>query len=430
MLNIKVGSSLKKAFNVMSTLPSSKSFLNRALTLSAITPQRTILQNVNNPSDDVLLMMDAMRKIGVGVDFNEKKSEITVYGVGKNFVRPSDGIIDCGMAGTTSRFFVALSILFDFDVTITGTERILERPIYELVDVLVALGKEVKYLGREGSLPISVDGVAKIQNIEISCAKSSQFLTGLLMVANSIGISEISVKDDIVSKLYIDITTDIMKDFGLIVENKGYKSFLIKSNHANIKSVQDIESDWSCASYILSLGVLFGDVSIAGLKQNSSQPDSGFLNILEQVGAKVEWNGDVVAVTFNGIIKAINVDMSYMPDVSMTLMIIAAFADGKSKISGLKTLKDKESDRLYAMHTEFSKIGIQSKIDEDSIEIVGNPDFKLSKEIEIDTYNDHRIAMSFAIFGLKSGNITIKDAEVVRKSFPNFWQIIKELYNK
>lgn len=413
-------------------LPSSKSYLNRALIVASIQDYDIELTNINDICDDVNDLMRVLREIGIKIEANDDNNgtkTIKVYGKNGYFTPPKNSIINCGLGGTTTRFLIGLSLLFDFDVEITATGKMLERPINSLVDAIQSLGKKVEYLEKENCLPIKINGKIdkNIEKIEIDCSKSSQFLSANLLISSKIGLKQIIAKN-IVSKTYINITKDVLEKFGVDIEIIEKENDLICNINTNIQIKDNehqipIEIDWSSASYFLALEFLFNTkLNIVVLEQKSSQGDSNFVDILEKIKTFSKNNNDK-----NNILE---INMETMPDVSMTAMVVCAFQDFNTKITGLGTLKNKECDRLKAMHDEFAKIGIKTEIstEYDAITIYGNSKFELKKDIEIETYNDHRIAMCFAIVGAKLGHIIIEKPDVVNKSFPNFWQEFEKIY--
>lgn len=404
----------------------SKSYTNRALIIASLTEGKTIL---NNPlySDDTKYMIESLEKLGVKFEKSDKK--LVVYGNDGKFQVNKNTELFCGLAGTTSRFLTGLLALIKNDVIITGEGKILERPIGDLVDGLRQIGVNIEYLGKEGSLPLKGNGKNISGNeISINGSVSSQYFTALMMVAPLLkdGL-KISVIGEQVSKSYIDITCDIMKSFGVDVINNNYKEYVIKP--AKYKVIEyNIEGDWSSASYFCCLGALIdGGIEISNLNNNSVQGDKHFAKLIEEVGAVVEYKNNSVFIK-KGKIKPINVNMELMPDTAMSLAVLLSFANGKSRIDGLSTLKNKESNRLLAMKNELAKLSIETEIGDDYIVICGGNYHRVIGEIE--TYNDHRIAMSFAIAGAVIGGVEIKNPEVVSKSFPNFWEYFNNLSKK
>ena len=415
-------------------LPSSKSVLNRALIAASVQNKKTLLTNITDICDDVKDLINVLNQLGINIniadDTKNSTQIITVESKNGLFDDPKNGAINCRLGGTTTRFIIGLSLLFDFDIEITATGKMLERPINSLVDAIKSLGKKIDYLQKENCLPIKVSGkiTKNIEKIEIDCSKSSQFLTAILLIAGKIGLKQITAKN-IVSKTYINITKDVLKQFGFDIKitekGKDLICKIVENTSKNISNkTVNIEIDWSSASYFLALEFLFN----AKLKMNisnqkSSQGDSKFIEILQKIN-------DFKNRTNRKQNDIFEINMVLMPDTSMTAMVVCAFQDFTTKITGLGTLKNKECDRLKAMHDEFKKVGIKTEISKeyDAITIYGNANLKLENDVEIETYNDHRIAMCFAVVGAKLGHIIIKNPEVVNKSFTTFWQEFEKCY--
>ena len=418
--------------NVEIILPSSKSYLNRALIVSSIQNDNVELTNISDICDDVKDLIRCLQEIGIKIEVNDDKNNtktIKVFGKNGVFTPPNNTIINCGLGGTTTRFLIGLSLLFDFDIVLTATGKMLERPINSLIDAIKILGKNVEYLKKDNCLPVRISGKIdkNIDKIEIDCSKSSQFLSAILLISNKIGLKQVAAKN-IVSKTYINITKDVLEKFGVNIEKKEKENNLICNINTNIQKKDTsqqvpIEIDWSSASYFLALEFLFNTkLKIIGLEQKTSQGDSKFIDILDKIKTFSKNNNTKHSV--------LEINMETMPDVSMTAMVVCAFQDFNTKITGLGTLKNKECNRLKAMHDEFKKIGIKTKISPtcDAITVYGNSKYELKNQVEIETYNDHRIAMCFAILGAKTGHIKINNANVVNKSFPNFWKEFEKIY--
>jgi len=424
MQKYKIGS-IKKELNHKVIIPGSKSYTNRALIIAALATGKSVL-NYPLYSDDTKYMMESLRKLGV--ELKEEKNRIVINGCcGKFDVK--DANLFCGIAGTTSRFLTGVAALLNQEVIVDGEGKILERPIGELVNGLRELGVKIEYIGKEGSLPLKINsnGLSG-NNVSMKGDVSSQYFTSLLMIAPMLknGLT-INVIGEQVSKSYIDITVDIMKQFGVEVINDNYKRYIVKAGQSYKGREYNIEGDWSSASYLCCIGALHkGSLEIQNLNNKSVQGDRNFAKLIEQSGAKVIYNENGIIIYGNEKIKPLNIDMQQMPDTSMSIAMLLSFANGESKITGLSTLKDKETKRLLAIKTELSKLDIESEIGDDYIIIHGgNPHAK--DIVEIETYDDHRIAMSFAIVGSKIDNVSIKNPNVVKKSFVNFWETLKRI---
>lgn len=414
-----------KKLNGVVNVPGSKSYTNRAILIASISDGPCNVKNILD-SDDTRYMIEALIKLGIPIE--RADNNLLINGNNGNFISSSKKDLFCGIAGTTSRFLSGLSLLLKDDVVITGNGKILDRPIDDLVVALRALGCEIEYLGKDRSIPILIHGNKNIdysRSLNISGKISSQFLSSILMVAPRLQSEiKIDVIGDQVSKSYVDITTDIMNDFGVAVKNNNYQSYLVPNASYKLKDYI-VEGDMSGASYFFGIsGMLGGDFMINNVKDKSVQGDRKFVDALSGFGCGFEFFGNSAKVTKKcQDIDYLELNMSKMPDTAMTMMIIAAIKAKKTKITGLSTLKDKECDRIEIPKLELAKFGINCETTNDSIVIHGQT-FNNKEVIEVDTHDDHRIAMSFALLGTQR-RVAIKNAEVVSKSFPNFWDELR-----
>lgn len=379
------------------TVPGSKSLTNRALILAGLSDGISIIKGWSK-SDDSLILIKMLKKLGIVIIKNKDKLKIT--GNNGNF-KAFNGSLDVGDAGTAMRFLTALTSLVPGKIIIKGSKRLNERPIIKLKEAL----KKVK------------TGKVKINgNI------SSQFISSLLMIAPVLkkGL-EINVIGKLVSKSYVDMTINLLNKFGVEIINQHDKKFIIRKNQKIKPIVYEVEGDASGASYFWAISAITGKkIKVKNINPLSSQGDVRLVDVLQKMGCKVIKNTKKSWIQIEGQrkLKGITVNMDQMPDTAQTLAVVAAFAKGETKIIGLSTLKIKETDRLQALKNELTKIKIKSKITGDLITIVGgNP-----QKAVIETYGDHRMAMAFAVAGTKIPGIIIKNPEVVSKSFPDFWE--------
>ncbi|OAQ15102.1 3-phosphoshikimate 1-carboxyvinyltransferase [Bibersteinia trehalosi Y31] len=406
-------------------LPGSKSLSNRALLLAALAHGTTTVTNLLD-SDDIRHMLNALKALGVQYDLSEDKTVCTVQGVGGAF-EWNDGLsLFLGNAGTAMRPLTAALCLkgqSEAEVILTGEPRMKERPILHLVDALRQAGASVQYLENEGYPPIAIRNTGlKGGKIQIDGSISSQFLTALLMAAPlAEGDMEIEIKGDLVSKPYIDITLAMMQDFGVSVQNNDYKTFFVQGNQHYVapKNRYLVEGDASSASYFLAAGAIKGKVKVTGVGKNSIQGDRLFADVLEKMGAKITWGEDFVQAE-RGELRGVDMDMNHIPDAAMTIATTALFAEGETVIRNIYNWRVKETDRLTAMATELRKIGATVEEGEDFIRV---QPLKLSefKHAEIETYNDHRMAMCFALVALSNTPVTILDPKCTAKTFPTFF---------
>jgi 3-phosphoshikimate 1-carboxyvinyltransferase len=383
------------------TVPGSKSLTNRAIVMASLSSGLSKINNISN-SLDSQIMIKAMKKLGVKI--KATKNGLLING-NRGIFPKFNGAINVGSAGTAARFLTALITLVPGRVTIIKSERMKIRSMKELSDSL----KNIK-TGK-----VSIKG-----NI------SSQFITSLMMIAPilSNGLM-INITGRKISSSYIDMTIDLMKKFGVKVEKLRHNKYVIKKQPYK-QTNYVVESDLSGASYFFAAAAIIGkSIKVKNINPDSVQGDRFFPDLLKKMGCEVKKNIKERWIEVKGpkILKRITVDMTNMPDTAQTLAVISAFAKGKTIITGLSTLKIKETDRLLALKNELGKMKIKSEITNDSITIIGgNP-----KKAVIETYGDHRMAMAFAIAKLKIPELIIKNPEVVKKSFPEFWKEFKKI---
>lgn len=396
------------------TPPPSKSQTNRALILASLADGISIIKNYAI-CEDTIYMINSLKKLGVRI--KETKDTITIYGNGGKFHKPSVKLY-CGNAGTTFRFLTALSILNDGEITITGSKRMIERPIGNLVDALKQLKAKIE--SNNGFPPVKIIGGNVIPSkVIVNPQISSQFLSALLLLMPVLGKDfEIVIKDHLPSLPYIKLTLQTLKQFGVKIEHENFRRFYL-SQDLKLKSAEIIiESDASSATYFFgSAAVLKKTIKVYGINKNSTQADIKFIKILEKMGCIIEWGKNYIKLKGSKL-KGISIDMNDAPDSVPALAVVSMFAEGKTHIKNIGHLRYKESNRIAAIATELRKLGTIVNEGENFLEII--PQRKYESAV-IETYNDHRIAMSFAIAQLIIKDIRIKNPECVKKSYPNFW---------
>ncbi len=382
-------------------IPGSKSLTNRALIIASLADGKSIITG-HSKSIDSLVLINALKKLGIKI--SEKPDTLTIIGNGGKF-KPLSGVIEVGSAGTAVRFLASLIKFVPGNIVLKGSKRISKRPLKELTDALLKVNT-----GR-----VSIKGDV-----------SSQFISSLLMTAPLMkkGLV-INIVGKLVSKSYVDMTIEVMEKFGVKTINKQYKKFIVgKGRYLSVD--YRVEGDASGASYFWGIAAVTGQsIRVKNINPLSKQGDIRFPQLLKKMGCQVKKNIRNCWIEVKGpnALKGINTNMNLMPDTAQTLAVVAAFARGKTKITGLKTLKLKETDRLIAMQNELEKIGIKSQITSDSITIHGgNPQPAI-----IETYDDHRMAMSFAVAKARIHGLIIRNPEVVKKSFPKFWEKFNSL---
>ncbi|MCX7820503.1 MAG: 3-phosphoshikimate 1-carboxyvinyltransferase [Brevinematales bacterium] len=406
-------------------LPGSKSITNRAFIISSLAKGETKLSNVLF-SDDTKYMMKTLEEIGVDFIVNENERTVVI----KNGKIPKGGgSFFVGNAGTAMRFLTSYLSLGNGKFILDGDERMRERPIRDLVDCLTSLGVDIKCVYDNDCPPVEINanGVKGGKTI-IEGKNSSQYLSSVLMASPYFASGlEVEVVGELASKPYVDMTIDLMKKFDVEVVNQNYKRFIVRKKEYISPQSYFIEPDASTASYFLAaIAILSGRIKVFGLGKSSIQGDVYFAEILSQMGCEVNIEDDYIELYSEGELKGIEIDMNKVPDLVPTLAIVALFANGITRIYNVANLRIKESDRIKALVNEIKKIGGEADEFSDGLEI--HP-MKSYKGALISTYNDHRIAMSFAIAGLKINGIEIENPGCVSKSFPEFFDYLKKFFN-
>jgi len=407
-------------------IPGSKSLSNRALLLASLAKGVTKITNLLQ-SDDTKYMLDALKQLGVKYNLSDDKTECIVVGNAGAINSDKSQELFLGNAGTAMRPLCAALCLGQGTYTLTGEARMKERPIGHLVDALRQANADIEYLENDGYPPLKIEANGlEGGDISIDGAISSQFLTALLMASPMAKRDmQITIIGELVSKPYIDITLDIMKDFGVVVINDNYKTFIIKAGQT-YKAVDTfmVEGDASSASYFLAAAAIKGgSVKVTGIGKSSIQGDIQFVDVLEKMGAKVDWGETYVSVTRNKL-NAIDMDFNHIPDAAMTIATTALFVEGTTTLRNIYNWRVKETDRLYAMATELRKVGAIVEEGEDYLKIT--PPKKL-KHAAIDTYNDHRMAMCFSLLALDDASVTINEPECTAKTFPLYFNVLESI---
>lgn len=406
-------------------VPGSKSYTNRALLIAALARGASTVTGALF-SDDTRYMCNALQKLGVEIDTDEKRATFDVYGNGAD-IPVSSAELYIGNSGTTSRSLTAYVSLGRGNFVIDGDEPMRRgRPISDLLDALTQIGVSARSQFDNGHLPV----VVKANGLEggktrLDVSKSSQFLTALLLIApyakNDVEIEVVGDRE----MPYIDITLAVMEAFGVQVVSEGYRYFRVEGGQRYQPRVYNIEPDASNASYFFAAAAITGGrVTIQHLHLDSIQGDVQFVRILEQMGCQVTVSEVGITVTGPRQLKGIDVDMRTISDTSLTLAAIAPFADSKVTIRNIEHTRWQETDRIHAMVTELRKLGVPVVEHQDGLEISPAP----ITPAAIDTYEDHRMAMAFALVGLKTSGIQINNPECVSKTFPNYFEVLERLY--
>lgn len=415
---------IKKPLRKVITLPGSKSYTNRVLIMAALAKGKSVITGISL-SNDSLIMIKALKQLGIKITRANTRLEIT--GNGGAF-KKKKLLINIGHAGTAMRFLTAICSIVPGEIILDGSERMRQRPIGELVNALKQLGVKIEYLGKIGYPPLKISGIQILKNkVVLQGNISSQYFTALLLIGSTLtnGLN-IKVINKQISKSYINMTIVGLKQFGVKVINNHYQRYLITNQEKLKPTKYHIEGDASGASYFWAIAAITGSqIKVKNINPQSLQGDAKFPDILQRMGCQVIRNNSQQWIEVKGTdnLTAVNVDMSLMPDTAQTLAVVAAFAKGKTKITGLSTLRIKETDRLRALKNELERVGVKNKITRDSITVIsGKP-----KGNTVEVYNDHRMAMAFAVMGTKIPGIMITNPDVVSKSFPDYWKRLASL---
>lgn len=397
--------------------PGSKSQTIRALTAAALASGTSRLAHALD-ADDTMFTRKALRSLGVVIDDGSPQWVISGSGGG---LRRSDHPLDAGASGLTARCLIALAPLVQGSTTVVGRDRLPERPMGGLVEALKRLGVEAESNG--GRLPVTIVGNGSLPagSVEVDCRDTTQFVSGLMMSAPlASGPMTITPTGLAGSGGYVELTLQVMRDFGARVEEDGESFEIEATGYVGIEF--DIEPDASAAVYpMVAAAITGGRVTIEGLGTRSLQPDLGVARILEMMGCQVDQTEDATTVTAGRSLLPIDVDLSASPDGSLGVAVACLLADGQSMLRGLGSLRFKESDRLAALVTEIRRLGAGASVDDDVLTITPG---RLGPAL-VETYDDHRVAMSFALIGLVEPGIEISNPEVVNKTWPEYWNLLE-----
>lgn len=405
------------------TLPGSKSISNRALLLAALARGTTCVENLLR-SDDTRYMLAALEILGVGLEETPQGWEVTGR-AGPLVTGPGHWQLDLGLAGTALRPLTAALTLGRGEFVLDGTARMRERPVGDLVDALLPLGADIRYLGAAGYPPLAVTGRGLRGGVtRIRGNVSSQFLTSLLLAAPLAGGPvTVEVIGEQVSTPYLDITVALMRRFGADVRHEDHRRFEVLPGGYLSPGRYLVEGDASSASYFLAAGAVRGPgVTVDGLGADSVQGDLAFLDVLRAMGARVDASAQQIRVQppATGVLRALDVDLNHIPDAAMTLAVLALFADGTTTIRNIGNWRVKETDRLAAMACELRKVGATVEEGADFLSVT--PPRHWRTGAAIDTYGDHRMAMCFALVTLAGVPVTIRDPGCVAKTFPDYFE--------
>lgn len=402
-------------------IPPSKSICHRAIICAALSEGISTIKNVDF-SYDIEATCNAVKCIGA--DIKREENSLIVKGCAPlNIKNP---YIDCFESGSTLRFLIPAFLSNGDKITFDGRESLVKRPMQPYYDIFNA--QNIKYKNSDGKLPLTVEGKLKPGSFEVKGNVSSQFISGLLFALPLLdGDSEINVTSNLESKSYVDLTIDVMKAFGVNIRNDNYKKFIVKGKQKYKGAKYTVEGDFSQAAFYFAADVLGSDINCLGLNMNSLQGDKVMLDIVKSMGAKVCAQDGSIKINPLQISGAI-IDVSEYPDLVPAIAVVGALGQGTTKIINAGRLRLKESDRLTSISSELNKIGADVKEEQDALIINGKD---ILKGGMVDSCNDHRIAMAMAIASLKcTSPLIIRNAECVKKSYPNFWHDFKKLGGK
>jgi len=401
--------------------PGSKSITNRALIVAALADGVSTLQGTLD-SDDTRVMLESLQRLGIQWE-KKDDSVISISGCGGK-IPVNKAELWLENSGTSIRFLTALCAGGHGEFTLDGNKRMRERPIVDLVNALNGLGIDARCSLGNNCPPVTIQGAGLPGGtVHIAGNLSSQYLSGLLMSAPYAKEPlEIIVDGELVSIPYIEMTLDVMKRFGVEVETEDLQSYRIRPQHYKACSYL-IEPDASAASYFFAAAAITGgEVTIPGLSRNAMQGDVHFVDVLEEMGCQVTWNDQ--SITLKGRpLQGIEVDMNAISDTAQTLAAVAVFAEGPTRIRNVAHMRIKETDRVAAVVTELKRLGIRADEHDDGYTIHPGP----VKPACVQTYDDHRMAMSFSLIGLKHPGIEIADPGCTAKTYPRYFEDLDKL---
>ena len=404
--------------------PGSKSITNRALVCAALAAGDSRLTGALD-SEDTRVMIESLRRLGINVQAHDEASVLEVTGCGGR-IAAQDAELFVANSGTTIRFLTALAALGHGRVRLAGVERMNQRPIQDLLDALAALGADVQSEANDGCPPVRVqaDGLPG-GRAQIRGEISSQYLSGLLMAAPyARSAVELDVQGSLVSQPYVQMTLDVMAAFGVDVRTgTAMESFRVPNNRGYRSCKYAIEPDASAASYFFAAAAITGGrVTVEGLSLGSMQGDVAFCTCLEQMGCEVQYNRDSITVV-GGPLRGVDVNMNKISDTVQTLAAVALFAEGATRVTGVAHNRHKETDRIGDLATELRKLGATVEEHHDGLTIAP----RTLQAAEIETYRDHRMAMSLALVGLRQPGVVIRDPGCTEKTYPHFFRDLARL---
>jgi len=420
-----------KPFSAEFTPPGSTSLTNRALVIAALANGESKLSNCLF-ADDTQVMIESLKRLGFKLQVDEAATQILVHGQSGKIPNPAADLY-CGNSGTSTRFLTAMTSVGRGKYVLDGNARMRQRPIAQLVDMLRNLGVRIQYLMEQGFPPLEVlaHGLPGGM-VRFSDAESSQYLSAAILACpyarNEV---RIDLEGQQTSWPYVAMTMQLMDHFAVTPElYRDPRTGLPKQIHVpkGVYAAADyqVEPDASNASYFLAAAALHpgSKVTVKGLGKRSLQGDVAFADVLHRMGADLIFGPDFITMIGPDQLQSIDIDLRDMPDTAQTLAVVALFAEGDSTLRGLHTLRKKETDRIAALATELKKFNAGIDVEEDAL-IISPPEHM--RHANVDTYDDHRMAMSFALAGTKIEHVTIRDAECVNKTYPRFFEDLRRV---
>jgi 3-phosphoshikimate 1-carboxyvinyltransferase len=394
--------------------PSSKSMTQRAIAAALLADGPSIIYNPSYCDDSLAAMSIA---VGLGARVDPLPDELKIIGSGE-LKEPK---LNCGESGLAIRMFSPIAALYPAEITMSGAISLKKRPMVMIEEALNQLG--VKCSSSDGFLPLTIQGPIAGGNCEIDGSISSQLLTGLLMALPLAKKDSVIKVYNLKSKPYVDMTIQLLRSFGISVENSDYKLFRIPGNQKYNSHNYTVEGDWSGGAFLLVAGAINGQLSIQGLNQNSKQSDKAIIIALQKAGAKMAISEDNIDISKSKL-QAFDFDATESPDLFPPLVALASYCEGISAFKGVSRLIYKESNRATALKEEFGKMNIKIEIKDDIMYVTGGH----TSGARVESHEDHRIAMAVAVAALgASGDVYIRDSQCVAKSYPGFFNDLRNL---
>ena len=401
------------------TVPGSKYLANRYIALAALASGITRLSNLPQ-NDDIEAALEAVKQLGATVT-SVDNGVVDIEGI-KNYELPQTATLNCRDSGTLSRFITAVASNLSSQVVVDASEQMRQRPMQEVSQSLRDLGVAVS----SDALPISLTGPIPGGRVELDTSRSSQYLSGLLIAClKEKSDTYLILKGKTVSSSYIQLTKNAIELFGGKIEEVSETELKIPANQSLTPANIHIASDVVSSSYFMAAGLLAETtVTLTAFDFESPQGESQFYRVLEAMGASIKAESDKLVVGYTGQLRGIDVDMGDMPDVVPTLVVLALFAKGETYIHNIAHLAFKESNRIVDLCDELNKLGVDIEYDADSIRIKGDQPLRPA---HLSSCHDHRLAMSYALVGIKQPGIVVTDAQAVEKSFPKYWEFLENI---